>query len=73
VDVTGLPLDPSMAKEQAIYSGKVGIDATRKHAYPPRLLPPPASAPGWNTACLRSPIESQGEPLRSLRRRGRAA
>ena len=39
---TGLPLDPSMAKEQAIYSGKVGIDATRKHAYPPRSLPPPA-------------------------------
>ena len=38
---TGLPLDPSMPKEQAIYSGKVGIDATRKHAYPPRSLPPP--------------------------------
>ena len=37
---TGLPLDPSMPKEQAIYSGKVGIDATRKHAYPPRALPP---------------------------------
>jgi len=37
---TGLPLDPSMPKEQAIYSGKVGIDATRKHAYPPRSLPP---------------------------------
>jgi 2,5-furandicarboxylate decarboxylase 1 len=29
-----------MPKEQAIYSGKVGIDATRKHAYPPRALPP---------------------------------
>jgi 2,5-furandicarboxylate decarboxylase 1 len=37
---TGLPLDPSMPKELAIYSGKVGIDATRKHAYPPRSLPP---------------------------------
>jgi UbiD family decarboxylase len=37
---TGLPLDPSMPKEQAIYSGKVGIDATRKHPYPPRSLPP---------------------------------
>jgi 3-polyprenyl-4-hydroxybenzoate decarboxylase len=37
---TGLPLDPSMPKEQAIYSGKIGIDATRKHAYPPRSLPP---------------------------------
>jgi 3-polyprenyl-4-hydroxybenzoate decarboxylase len=75
---TGLPLDPSMAKEQAIYSGKVGIDATRKHAFPPRSLPPPAKMAqvkrAWlETACLRSPIESQGEPLRSLRRRGRAA
>jgi 4-hydroxy-3-polyprenylbenzoate decarboxylase/2,5-furandicarboxylate decarboxylase 1 len=29
-----------MPKEMAIYSGKVGIDATRKHAYPPRSLPP---------------------------------
>jgi 2,5-furandicarboxylate decarboxylase 1 len=29
-----------MPKEQAIYSGKLGIDATRKHAYPPRSLPP---------------------------------
>lgn len=37
---TGLPLDPSMPKEQAIYSGKVGIDATRKHAYAPRSMPP---------------------------------
>lgn len=37
---TGLPLDPSMPKEQAIYSGKIGIDATRKHAYPPRSMPP---------------------------------
>jgi 2,5-furandicarboxylate decarboxylase 1 len=37
---TGLPLDPSMPKQMAIYSGKVGIDATRKHAYPPRSLPP---------------------------------
>jgi 2,5-furandicarboxylate decarboxylase 1 len=37
---TGLPLDPSMPKEQAIYSGKIGIDATRKHPYPPRSLPP---------------------------------
>jgi 2,5-furandicarboxylate decarboxylase 1 len=37
---TGLPLDPSMLKEQAIYSGKVGIDATRKHHYPARSLPP---------------------------------
>ena len=38
---TGLPLDPSMPKEQAIYSGKIGIDATRKHPYPPRSLPDP--------------------------------
>lgn len=37
---TGLPLDPSMPKQTAIYSGKIGIDATRKHAYPPRSLPP---------------------------------
>jgi 2,5-furandicarboxylate decarboxylase 1 len=37
---TGLPLDPSMPKEQAIYSGKIGIDATRKHAYAERSLPP---------------------------------
>jgi 2,5-furandicarboxylate decarboxylase 1 len=37
---TGLPLDPSMPKEQAIYCGKVGIDATRKHVYPPRSMPP---------------------------------
>ncbi len=37
---TGLPLDPSMPKEEAIYSGKVGIDATRKHHYPPRSMPP---------------------------------
>ncbi|HEX9462670.1 MAG TPA: UbiD family decarboxylase [Alphaproteobacteria bacterium] len=37
---TGLPLDPSMPKETAIYSGKLGIDATRKHAYPERSLPP---------------------------------
>jgi 3-polyprenyl-4-hydroxybenzoate decarboxylase len=37
---TGLPLDPSMPKEQAVFSGKVGIDATRKHHYPPRSLPP---------------------------------
>lgn len=37
---TGLPLDPSMPKEQAIFSGKIGIDATRKHAYPPPALPP---------------------------------
>ncbi|MGE3989686.1 UbiD family decarboxylase [Pseudorhodoplanes sp.] len=37
---TGLPLDPSMPKEQAVYSGKVGIDATRKHHYPARSLPP---------------------------------
>lgn len=37
---TGLPLDPSMPKELAIYSGKIGIDATRKHSYPPRSLPP---------------------------------
>jgi 2,5-furandicarboxylate decarboxylase 1 len=37
---TGLPLDPSMPKEMAIYSGKIGIDATRKHAYPPRSMPP---------------------------------
>jgi UbiD family decarboxylase len=37
---TGLPLDPSMPKEMAIYSGKIGIDATRKHAYPPRSVPP---------------------------------
>jgi 2,5-furandicarboxylate decarboxylase 1 len=36
---TGLPLDPSMPKEMAIYSGKIGIDATRKHAYPPRSMP----------------------------------
>jgi 4-hydroxy-3-polyprenylbenzoate decarboxylase/2,5-furandicarboxylate decarboxylase 1 len=28
-----------MPKEQAIYCGKVGIDATRKHAYPPRSMP----------------------------------
>jgi UbiD family decarboxylase len=39
---TGLPLDPSMPKEQAIYSGKIGIDATRKHAYAERSLPPAA-------------------------------
>ncbi len=37
---TGLPLDPSMPKEQAVYCGKVGIDATRKHHYPPRSMPP---------------------------------
>jgi UbiD family decarboxylase len=37
---TGLPLDPSMPKEQAIYSGKLGVDAIRKHAYPPRSVPP---------------------------------
>jgi 2,5-furandicarboxylate decarboxylase 1 len=37
---TGLPLDPSMPKELAIYSGKIGIDATRKHPYAERSLPP---------------------------------
>ncbi len=36
----GFPLDPSMPKETAIYSGKLGIDATRKHHYPPRSMPP---------------------------------
>jgi hypothetical protein len=29
-----------MPKEMAIYSGKIGIDATRKHTYPPRSMPP---------------------------------
>lgn len=40
-DATGLPLDPSMPKETAIYSSKVGINATRKHSYSPRSVAPP--------------------------------
>lgn len=39
-EVTGHGLDPSMPEERRAWGSKVGIDATRKHPYPPISLPP---------------------------------
>ena len=39
-DATGISLDPSMPRETCNYGSKLGIDATRKHAYPERSAPP---------------------------------
>ena len=38
-DATGISLDPSMPRETCNYGSKLGIDATRKHAYPERSAP----------------------------------
>ena len=46
-DTAGVGLDPSSADEEAehsarheILSSKVGVDATRKHKFPARSIPP---------------------------------
>jgi 2,5-furandicarboxylate decarboxylase 1 len=39
-DATGISLDPSMPRETCNYGSKLGIDATRKHAYPERSVAP---------------------------------
>jgi len=50
----GVALDPSVAEEdvnqlerKTVLSSKVGVDATRKHAFPARSVPPGRSRPGW--------------------------
>ena len=46
-DTAGVALDPSVAEEdvnqlerKTVLSSKVGVDATRKHAFPARSVPP---------------------------------
>jgi 3-polyprenyl-4-hydroxybenzoate decarboxylase len=46
-DTAGVALDPSLAEEdvdqharKSVLSSKVGVDATRKHRFPARSIPP---------------------------------
>jgi UbiD family decarboxylase len=48
-DTAGVALDPSIAEEdvdqherKTVLSSKVGVDATRKHRFPARSIPPQA-------------------------------
>jgi 3-polyprenyl-4-hydroxybenzoate decarboxylase len=39
-DATGIMLDPSMPRDEAVCGSKMGIDATKSVDYPERSLPP---------------------------------
>ncbi len=56
-DCTGHSLDPSMPAERRVFGSKMGIDATRKHPYPPISLPPKEMLDG-----VRAKWDSYGLP-----------